>query len=89
MRKGRKTMAKTLEERAEGQDIAFNLEVLSNDLEAITQTLSAISLTADSGGTIRIGSRALFHPCTTLLRITNDLKELTDRLYAFVGKEAE
>lgn len=82
-------MAKTLEERAEGQDIAFNLEVLSNDLEAITQTLNAITVAAAGDGTIRIGSRALFHPCTTLFRITNDLKELTDRLYAFVNKEAE
>ena len=82
-------MGKTLEERAEGQEIAFKLEGLTNDLEAITQTLNAISLTGAADGTIRIGPRALFHPCTTLIEITHGLKELLDRLYAFVDKEAE
>ena len=64
------------------------LETCANQLAALSQTFSAVSVAA-SAGTAAIGPRTLFVPCTELLRLSRKLDDITNRLYPFIEKGVE
>ena len=74
--------------RKKRNEIACKLEMLSNDLEAATQTLNAICVAVGGNDTVPVGPRALFCPCKELIRISNELKELTDKVYQVIDEGA-
>lgn len=66
-------------------DLWQELEHCANQLAALSQTISAISVAA-SAGAAAIGPRTLYLPCTELLRLSHKLDDVTNRLYPFSEK---
>lgn len=72
----------------EQKDFCFELENCAQEIAAVQQTFSAISVAAASD-TFTIGPQTLLIPCTTLMQIANRMDELYDKATALFAQKGE
>ncbi len=72
----------------EQQALLNELEFCTQEIAAVSQTFSAISVAAASN-TFTVGPQTLFVPCTALMQLANRMDELYNKAAALFKQKGE